>query len=262
SVATGPEGTEPAMCGIVGIVSARDAPPPSREAVERAVVALHHRGPDGSGTHAEGPVVLGHTRLSIIDVEGGAQPIANEDGSVLTVYNGEIWNHEALRHELVRAGHVFRTRCDSEVLVHGWEEWGEGMLERISGMFAFALWDARTEHLLLARDRVGKKPLFVKRTPRGVAFGSDARSVLLATESRPEIDETALASFLFQRYVVAPQTMFRGVEQLEPGHLMVYDRRQVEARPYWQLEVGEPEELSTDELRRLLREAVGARLMS
>jgi len=206
--------------------------------------------------------VLGHTRLSIIDVEGGAQPIANEDGSVLTVYNGEIWNHETLRHELIRAGHRFRTRCDSEVLVHGWEEWGEGMLERLSGMFAFALWDAVAERLILARDRVGKKPLFVQRTSRGLAFGSDARSVLLATQSRPEIDETALASFLFQRYVVAPQTMFRGIESLEPGHVLVYDRRKVETRPYWQLTVGEPEELSPGELRMLLRDAVEARLMS
>src|SRR5215510_14258794 len=124
------------MCGIVGIVAAHGTPPPSPDPVERAVGALRHRGPDGSGIHVEGPVVLGHTRLSIIDVEGGAQPIANEDGSVLTVYNGEIWNHESLRHELVRAGHRFRTRCDSEVLVHGWEQWGEGMLDRLSGMFA------------------------------------------------------------------------------------------------------------------------------
>jgi asparagine synthase (glutamine-hydrolysing) len=223
---------------------------------------LRHRGPDGFGTHLEGPVVLGHTRLSIIDVEGGAQPIANEDGSILTVYNGEIWNHEALRAELIRAGHRFRTRCDTEVLVHGWEEWGEDLLPRLSGMFAFALWDGNNERLLLARDRVGKKPLYVKQTPDGLAFGSDARSVLIATQSNPEVDETALASFLFQRYVVAPQTLFRGVERLEAGHLLLYDRRHAETRPYWQLDAEATESLSATELRELLREAVRARLMS
>ena len=250
------------MCGIVGIKTAAGAAAPSAEAVERAVAALRHRGPDGSGTHLDTGIALGHTRLSIIDMEGGAQPLGNEDGSVLTVFNGEIWNHELLRAELERAGHRFRTRCDTEVLVHGWEEWGEGLLGRIDGMFAFAVWDGRTQQLVLARDRAGKKPLYVAETERGVAFGSDARAVAIVSDRQPAVDPGAVAAHLFQRYTVSPRTLFQGIERLEPGHLLTYDGTTVERRAYWTLEPGSEEPLAPGELRELLREAVRARLMS
>ena len=251
------------MCGIVGMAAAAGSAPPSSDVVDRAVAALHHRGPDGSGVHLGARVALGHTRLSIIDVEGGAQPLANEDGSVVTVFNGEIWNHQRLRSELEACGHRFRTRCDTEVLVHGWEQWGEALLERLEGMFAFALWDESENRLLLARDRAGKKPLYVKETSAGVAFGSDARAVLLVAEAHPEVDPDAVAGHLFQRYTISPRTLFRGVERLEPGHLLVYDGVQARRRPYWTLDVdGEAETLAPADLRDLLREAVRARLMS
>jgi asparagine synthase (glutamine-hydrolysing) len=205
---------------------------------------------------------FGHTRLSIIDIEGGAQPLWNENGTVLTIYNGEIWNHLDVRRELERVGHRFRTHADTEVLVHGYEEWGEDLLRRLEGMFAFAVWDEPRQRLLLARDRVGKKPLYVAQSADGVAFGSDIRSVLLVTGRRPELDEEGVAQFLFQRYVAAPGTLVRGIEKLEPGSLLVYDREHVRRRRYWRLDPGDPEPLEPHQLRSLLREAVSRRLMS
>jgi asparagine synthase (glutamine-hydrolysing) len=252
------------MCGIVGIVSSAGSPEPEEAAVERAVAALVHRGPDGGGVVRDGAALLGHTRLSIIDVTGGAQPLRNEDGTISTVFNGEIWNHLALRRELEKAGHTFRTRCDTEVLVHGYEEWGEQLVERLEGMFAFAVWDANRELLLLARDPVGKKPLYVRESDDGVAFGSDARAVLLASGVAPEIDVELVAEFLFQRYTVAPRTLFKGVERLQQGHVLLYDRRSPSRRrAYWKLDLDEGQEpLEPSELRALLRNAVSERLMS
>ena len=255
-------GAELAMCGIVGMATAPGSKSPTAETLNRAVAALRHRGPDGSGVHLNGRIALGHTRLSIIDVEGGAQPLGNEDGSVQTIFNGEIWNHDVLRRTLEAAGHRFRTRCDTEVLVHGWEEWGDGPLGRIEGMFAFAIWDDRAGLLVLARDRTGKKPLYVAATELGIAFGSDARAVAIVSGRTPEVEPAAVATHLFQRYSVAPQTLFRGIERLEPGHLLTYDGARIERRPYWVLEPGAEESLTPHDLRELLREAVRARLMS
>jgi asparagine synthase (glutamine-hydrolysing) len=250
------------MCGIVGLVAARGEPPAPSERVERAVHALRHRGPDAAGHELIGAAALGHTRLAIIDPEQGRQPMRNEDGSVVAVYNGEIWNHRDLRRELEAAGHVFRTHADTEVLVHGFEEWGERLPERLDGMFAFAIWDARRERLLVARDRLGKKPLFIARMSEGLAFGSDARSVLLVSGLRPELDVERLPAFLFQRYVSAPQTMFSGIDKVPPGHLLTYDRSTAAIRPYWQLDLAPPGPLRAEELRELLRDSVRRRLMS
>jgi asparagine synthase (glutamine-hydrolysing) len=250
------------VCGIVGFLSAQGAEAPDRERLARAVAALRHRGPDASSVYAQGRVALGHTRLSIIDVEGGSQPFANEDGSIVTVYNGEIWNHELLRRELEQLGHRFRTRCDTEVLVHGYEEWQDALPERLEGMFAFAIWDSGAERLFLARDRVGKKPLYVSQTDRGLAFGSDARSILLATGRAPELQVDAVGEFLFQRYVGAPRTMFHGIDRLRPGHQASYDGRDYRERAYWSLQPREERPLGVRELRGLLLESVRARLMS
>ncbi|HEX6489830.1 MAG TPA: asparagine synthase (glutamine-hydrolyzing) [Gaiellaceae bacterium] len=250
------------MCGLVGMVAARGAPAPTPERVERATAALAHRGPDGSGHWSSEAAAFGHTRLSIIDLERGDQPLWNEDRSVLTFYNGEIWNHNELRAELERAGHRFFSRCDTEVLVHGYEEWGLELPERLSGMFAFAIWDLPAERLLLARDRVGKKPLYLAETPQGVAFGSDARSVLLVSGLQPALEPEGVPEYLFQRYLDAPRTLFRGVTKLRPGHLLSYDRERLEQHPYWQLRPGEPEPLQPEELRGLLRDSVRQRLMS
>ena len=215
------------MCGLVGIVAARGAEAPNPARLEQAVRALAHRGPDESGYYVNGPAALGSTRLSIIDLEHGSQPMASEDGSVVAVHNGEIWNHEELRRELTSVGHRFRTRSDTEVLVHGFEEWGESLISRMNGMFACAIWDSRAERLLLARDRIGKKPLYLARGESGLVFGSDARSVLIVAGLRPELETDHLAEFLFQRYVGAPRTLFKGVEKLPPGHLLVFDRARI-----------------------------------
>lgn len=250
------------MCGLCGAVAARGAEPPRRENVERAVRALAHRGPDGEGYFADGPALFGHTRLSIIDLDRGDQPMPNEDGTVVTVFNGEIWNHDALRAALERAGHRFRSRADTEVIVHGWEEWGEDLLQRLDGMFAFALWDGRAGRLLLARDRTGKKPMYVAESAAGVAFGSDARSVLLTAGLQPELAAEHLPELLFQRYVGAPRTLFRGIRRLRPGHLLLYDGEQAEERAYWRVEAGRTERLDPRELRVLLRDSTARRLMS
>jgi asparagine synthase (glutamine-hydrolysing) len=250
------------VCGICGYISADGSPPPDRRKLERAVRALHHRGPDDSGVYLAPPVGLGHTRLSIIDVAGGAQPIWNEDRTVLTVFNGEIWNHVALRRQLERAGHRFATRADTEVLVHGYEEWGDDLLQQVDGMFAFALWDSSRERLLLARDRTGKKPLYVSCEADGIAFGSDMRSILMIRGRQPEVDETRIAEYLFQRYVTAPNTLVRGVEKLEPGSKLVYANGKVARERYWQVHARTPEALGAAELRDLLLDAVEKRLMS
>jgi asparagine synthase (glutamine-hydrolysing) len=244
------------------MVAARGAPPPERERIERATTALSHRGPDGAAHWFGEAVGFGHTRLKIIDLEQGDQPMWNEDRSILTFFNGEIWNHQELRAELERAGHSFTSRCDTEVLVHGYEQWGEELLPRLSGMFAFAIWDLARERLLLTRDRVGKKPLYLAETPQGLAFGSDARSVLIVSGLQPQLDAERVPEYLFQRYIDAPRTLFRGVTKLRPGQLLTYDRERVSERPYWRLDPGERAPLEPEELRELLQDAVRKRLMS
>jgi asparagine synthase (glutamine-hydrolysing) len=251
------------MCGIVGFVAARDAQPPDPSGLHDAVLALRHRGPNESGTYVAGPVLLGNTRLSIIDLTGGSQPMSNEDGSIVVVYNGEIWNYRPLRDELASLGHVFATESDTEVLVHGFEEWGEELVEHLDGMFAFAAWDARRESLFLARDRFGKKPLYVQTSKRGVAFGSDARSVFLVSGTRPEIAREHVGEYLFQRYVVSPRTLFAGVDRLAPAHAGTYDRSTLRTRKYWTIDAPVPARaLGTEELRTLLEAATVRRLMS
>jgi asparagine synthase (glutamine-hydrolysing) len=251
------------MCGIVGFVAARGVAAPERSGLDEAVRALRHRGPNESGSHVDSGVLLGNTRLSIIDLEGGSQPIWNEDGSVVVVYNGEIWNYRALRERLAGLGHEFATGSDTEVLVHGYEEWGARLPQHLDGMYAFAVWDTRSEHLLLARDRLGKKPLYVLSSGRGLAFGSDARSVFLVSGTKPRVAEDRVAEYLFQRYVVSPGTMFAGVERVEPGHVVEYDRRSVRRSRYWDVGASvETEELEAKELAGLLRAATEKRLMS
>jgi len=251
------------MCGICGFLAADGDFGRAEAAVRRATELLRHRGPDGSGIFRDQSLVLGHTRLSIIDVEGGAQPLTNEDGSVVTVFNGEIWNHRQLRSTLERLGHTFRTRADTEVLVHGYEEWRDDLPQHLDGMFAFALWDRKAQRLLLARDRLGKKPMYIAQSAGGIAFGSDARSVLLAAGLQPEVDPEAVPELLFQRYTIAPQTLFKGVRRLPPAHAFTAGEGE---RPrewaYWSLLEGDAEPVAQSELRELLAQAVAKRLMS
>src|SRR5918999_5356839 len=201
------------MCGICGIVSVAGA---DRRRLEQMSATLVHRGPDSSGIHVDGPVGLAARRLSIIDLETGDQPIANEDGSLVVVQNGEIYNYRALRQELEQRGHRFRTHGDTEVLVHAYEEWGERFAERLRGMFAVAIWDAPRRRLVLARDRFGIKPLYYRDVGGELLFASELRAL-----PRGDVDLDALEAFLAFNSVPGPRTIFAGTRKLPPGHLLV-----------------------------------------
>jgi asparagine synthase (glutamine-hydrolysing) len=219
------------MCGICGIVSF-DAPP-DLSVLRRMTGRLAHRGPDGNGYFRDAQAALGHARLAIIDTAGGSQPLCNEDGTLWITFNGEIFNYLELAEELRRRGHVFRTASDTEVIVHGWEEWGEDCLTRFNGQWAFALWDRSRQTLVLARDRLGVRPLFFARHGRSLVFASEIKS-LFEDESVPrEFDPAGIDQVLTYWSTVASRTVFRGVEQLEPGHYAVFDAAGLRTHSSW-----------------------------
>lgn len=254
------------MCGIAGLVrhdvsvNAGDA-----EGVKRMLAAEAHRGPDGEGFYRDNGVVLGHRRLSIIDLsEAGAQPMTNEDGTLRVTYNGEIYNHRELRNELIGAGHVFHSRTDTEVLLHGYEQWGmPGLLERLRGMFAFALYDSR-RGLLLARDRLGIKPLYYCAAKDIFIFASEVRALLRSGLVPEEHDRSALAGFLMAGAVPAPLTFIRNVRCLAAGHWAEWKAGALSVHRYWDLPCDAPASLSNDagELRAVLADAVERHLIS
>ena len=211
------------MCGICGRVSLDGARPVDPALLAAMSEALAHRGPDDDGLVVEGPVGLAARRLSIIDVAGGHQPLANEDGRVWVVQNGEVYNYRELREDLHRRGHAFSTRSDTEVLVHGYEEWGPTLFERLRGMFAAAVWDAREGRLLLARDRFGIKPLYYGVAGGELAFASELKALLRDPGFAAEIDLDALEAFLAFNSIPAPLTVFRGIRKLPAGHLLQWD---------------------------------------
>jgi len=227
---------------------------------------LRHRGPDEDGLWHDGNAALGHRRLSIIDRSGGRQPLGNEDGTCQVVFNGEIYNHRALRRELVSRGHRFRTHCDTEAIVHAWEEWGTGCVERFEGMFAFAVYDSARRELFLARDRLGKKPLFWAELDGVIHFASEIKALRRSPAWRGETDPSVLESYLSLGYVPAPDTIYRGVRKLEPGHWLHLREGRVEVRPYWDVVVfdsdGRAEQDVLEELDALLQQAVAERLES
>src|SRR6266850_474366 len=254
------------MCGIAGAYRL-DGAPVDRDLLRRMTSVLAHRGPDGEGLHLDGPAGLGHRRLSIIDLAGGAQPIANEDGTVWVVCNGEIYNFRELRAELEARGHHFATGSDSETILHLYEDRGDECVQPLTGMFAFALWDSRRQRLLLARDRMGKKPLYYAHRPgRALTFGSELKAVLADPEVDREVELEALDRYLSLLYVPAPQTIFRHVRKLPAGRLPVADQRGVSTREYWDVRFAEGHRRPTDEhageLRQLLTESVRARMVS
>jgi asparagine synthase (glutamine-hydrolysing) len=203
------------MCGICGIASRRDAV--DRERLARMAATLEHRGPDSEGMHVDGTIGLAARRLAIIDLTGGDQPIDNEDGTAVVVQNGEIYNYRELMHELERAGHAFRTRCDTEVLVHGYEQWGAGLWERLRGMFAVAVWDAPERRLTLARDRFGIKPLYYREVAGELSFASELDAL-----PQGEIDLDALDAFLTFNAIPAPLSIFREIRKLPPGYTLTW----------------------------------------
>jgi asparagine synthase (glutamine-hydrolysing) len=221
------------MCGICGIVSYHGAP--DLELLRGMMSRLGHRGPDGNGYYRDRCAALGHTRLAIIDTVGGVQPLRNEDGTVWVTFNGEIFNYVELAGELRRRGHTFRTASDTEVIVHAWEEWREECFSRFNGQWAIALWDRRAERLVLSRDRLGVRPLFFIRRPRGLLFASEVKSIFADPSVERAFDPVGLDQTFTYWSPVAPRTVFRGIEQLEPGHYAVFDRDGFRRAPYWRI---------------------------
>jgi asparagine synthase (glutamine-hydrolysing) len=258
------------MCGITGLFQPVGSPVVDAGLLNRMNESQAHRGPDAGATHIEPRVGLGHRRLSIIDVATGQQPLWNEDHSVVVIYNGEIYNFQELVPELTALGHTFRTRSDTEVVVHAWESWGEDCVKRFRGMFAFALWDRNRQTLFLARDRLGVKPLYYAQLANGtVVFGSELKSLLQHPSFRRTVDPTAIEDYLALGYVPDPKTVFEGAYKLAPGHtlaLRVGDRALREQRMYWDVEFAPDahvtEAAAIDELKARLAESVRLRLIS
>ena len=255
------------MCGIAGIVSSDPGERIERELVHRMCQAIVHRGPDDEGLFAKHNTGLGMRRLSIIDLAGGHQPIFNEDGSIWVVFNGEIYNFPDLRPELEKAGHRFATHSDTEVIVHLYEEMGSDCVEKLRGMFAFALYDERKKKLLLARDRLGKKPLHYAHVDGRLLFGSEIKAILAVAPELAEINRQALLEYLDFGYILDPATAFTKIHKLPGGHLLEFENDQVRVRKYWDISEystyqpqSEPECL--DELERRLTQAVKMRLIS
>ncbi len=211
------------MCGIAGIVALADAAPPDQQVLDHMCASIEHRGPDDRAVHVWDGVGLGMQRLSIIDVEGGNQPLFNEDRTVRTVYNGEIYNFRELRRDLEAAGHAFATAADTEVIVHGWEEWGASFAERLNGMFAIAVHDRRNGRFALVRDRLGVKPLYYAVTRSHLVFGSEIKALLASGLIDCELNVDAVGQFLAWEYVPAPATLLQGIHKLEPGAMLEVD---------------------------------------
>ncbi|MDE0838107.1 MAG: asparagine synthase (glutamine-hydrolyzing) [Kiritimatiellae bacterium] len=229
------------MCGICGVVYHEPSRPVSRDVVEAMCRSIAHRGPDDQGTHVNANVGIGNRRLSIIDLEGGAQPVHNEDKTVWAVFNGEIYNYAELMELLKRRGHQFRSHCDSEVIVHAYEEFGDEFLDHLNGMFAIAIWDTKQQRLLLARDRTGIKPLYYTMHDGGLVFGSELKAVLTYPGMPRNIDLSALNEYLSFEYVPTPRTIFQNISKLPPGHLLVLKNGETTIKQYWDVNLARSE---------------------
>ena len=251
------------MCGICGKYN-----PAGVEASElkRMSDTLAHRGPDDEGWYVAGPIGLACRRLSIIDLKQGRMPISNEDGSVWIVYNGEIYNYRELRKELLQRGHTFKTHTDTEVVVHLYEEMGERCVERLNGMFAFAIWDAARNKLMLARDRIGQKPLYYARDNEGFLFASELKAILAVRHDRPQTDYQALHHYLSLRFIPPPLTMVRGIEKLPPASVLSYQDGDFRITKYWELSFAGKEKRSDEEwvdgLRENLQHSIRSHMVS
>jgi asparagine synthase (glutamine-hydrolysing) len=256
------------MCGIAGRLNYDPSRPIDRDVLRGMTDAVAHRGPDASGHYVAPGVGLGHRRLSIIDLSTGDQPLSNENGTVWTVFNGEIYNFAEVRAELIACGHRFRTSSDTEVIVHGYEQWGERSVEKFRGMFAFAVWDANARRLLLARDRLGVKPLYFAVLPgRGIVFGSELKSLLEDPDVPRDWRPDAIDAYLTLLYVPAPATVYRGIDKLPPAHILVAEHGEVRVSRYWDLVFtgdgdARRERAYLEELDALLAESVRLRQVS
>jgi asparagine synthase (glutamine-hydrolysing) len=273
------------MCGIVGIIDTFSTP--DQDLIEKMNRIMLHRGPDGEGYYLDGPVALGHRRLSIIDLAGGKQPLSNEDGKVWVTFNGEIYNFQGLRQELIEKGHRFTTRSDTETIVHAYEEYGERCVERFRGMFAFAVWDGKGKKLFIARDRLGKKPLYYYVDGNRLIFASEIKAILQDERIKRELDPKSLADYFTYHYIPFPETIFKGIRKLPPGHFLsarivkdeqvvssgsgertgvTAERLEYEVKQYWDIDYLPDHSLSeqewVDALQEKLREAVRIRLIA
>jgi asparagine synthase (glutamine-hydrolysing) len=250
------------MCGVAGYLGASVA----EEVLARMTGRLEHRGPDAAGFYRDGPVALGHRRLSILDIEGSPQPMSTPDGRLTCVFNGEIYNFMSLREELAACGHVFRTQGDTEALLYAYREWGTAMLERLQGMFAFALWDRDAQRLFVARDHLGVKPLYYSWDGTTLVFGSELKALIEHPGVSRELDLDALALYLESQYIPAPRSVYRAVQKLPAGHAMTLERGKLSMWRYWlpdysrKLELDEGEAL--ERLEAELRRSVGSMLVS
>ncbi|HVG20366.1 MAG TPA: asparagine synthase (glutamine-hydrolyzing), partial [Blastocatellia bacterium] len=260
------------MCGIAGVIETETSMDfaERRNLIGRMCRAIEHRGPDDEGFHIDGGVALGMRRLSIIDLFTGHQPISNEDGSVWIVFNGEIYNFRQLRDGLIARGHTLRTNTDTEVIVHLYEEEGEACVERLRGMFAFAIWDSRDRRLFIARDRVGIKPLHYWHAGDTFIFGSEIKSILQHPKVNREVNPEAISDFLSFNYVPDPATAFRGIHKLPPGHTLTFKDSRLTVQSYWDFnysgraasESAHDERYYVERIRELITESVKLRLIS
>ena len=253
------------MCGIAGFIDSECSRNKAEQLIDSMCKVIRHRGPDDQGAWVGEGVALGMRRLAIIDLAGGHQPIFNEDKSVLVVFNGEIYNYQQLQMELQERGHHFQTNSDTEAIVHAYEEYGDECVKHLRGMFTFALWDRNRQRLLAARDRFGKKPFNYYWDGKKLIFGSEIKSIIAAEIPR-EVNPIALDEYLVYRYVPSPNTLFKNVMKLSPGHILVYENGQISTKRYWELPF-EPtcrddEETAIERTLALLKDAVQVRLMS
>ena len=254
------------MCGIAGIVYKDSGQEVSRSILEKMTEAIRHRGPDSDGFYIQRNIGLGMRRLAIIDLPGGGQPVSNEDQTVRVIFNGEIYNFKDLRAQLEKKGHRFRSHSDTETIVHAYEEYGAECVHHFRGMFAFAVWDNRNEKLFLARDRMGKKPLYYTQTPEGMVFGSELKSLFQVPGLQRRIHFPALDYYLTLQYVPDPLTAFEGIFKLPPAHHLTWQKGKITLQKYWELDcepkhTGSEAELGNELLARL-KESVRLRLVS
>ena len=255
------------MCGICGKLYFDPDRPVEAELIKRMMASIHHRGPDDEGMYVCGPIGLGHKRLSIIDVSTGRQPISNEDRQIWVVYNGEVYNFQELRRELLSRGHIFKTETDTEVLVHLYEEYGEGFVSRLRGMFAFALWDQREKALLLARDRVGIKPLYYRLTDDSIIFASEIKAILQDSSVVPEVNYGIIDRFLTYLYTPGTETLFKNIYRLSPGFYLLFKNGKEHLKQYWDIDFAKPDTTRNldelvQQLSELLRESARIHMIS
>ena len=257
------------MCGIAGFINLKGSHTPERQELERMIHAVNHRGPDGYGFYCDEAVGLAHARLSIIDLEGGDQPIRNEDGGVQVVFNGEIFNYLELRRELEKLGHQFYTHSDTEVIVHLYEEYGQKFVDYLNGQFAIALWDSKAQQLILVRDRVGIRPLFFTHVNDRLYFASEIKALLCSPSIDRSLDVDALGQIFTYWAPLPPNSIFKGISSLPPGHMMVVRKGEISQQSYWdwkfpteRILVNSTAEELAEELRDLLIDSVRLQLQA